>query len=159
MELRFATGNMGCVLPLLAVCIVAFGVAAARPGFLGHGRRRALAELANGATVGGIAVLWLLPAGLLLWWFVRLGHRWADGVAATASQRGISFHPSLRARPAVWDEVEDVRIETRRANWVDVREIVLELRHDLVRIRGFEDDDGAAEAFVAAVRARLNRPA
>ena len=140
---------------MLAIATIVFAIGAARPGSLGHGRRRLIADVANGITVGGVAFLWLLPAGLLLWTFVRLGLRWADGVAVIAVEAGLSFHPSLRQGPVAWADLNDVRIRPVRINWIPVQEVQFELRGGMVRCRGFDNRDGAAEAFVAAVRERL----
>ena len=160
LRLHFAAGKLGCMLPVMAIAILFFAHAAVTPGGLeAEGRRAGIIAIANGMQFAGVSIPFLLIAIGLLWEFVRMGRRWADGVAVTAGEHGLRFHPTLLRRPVAWHELRDIRVEQRRIHLSSVDEIVFDLGSRVVRLRGFDDEGGAGGRFVAAVGDRRNRGA
>lgn len=153
--LRF-NSDLGCILPLVALTVLFVGFAAARPDLIdGHSRFAALVAETRPFSVGGVNVVILALALYALWGFFTLGTRWADGVAARATSEGVTFHWTLLRRGIVpWSEVRGAELGTTLVRWTRVPEVRVQLADRVVSIRAFEEDEGAAERFVAMVRAR-----
>ena len=152
--LRWRTGMIGCLLPLMLLATILFGLAAFRPALVAElaGQRR------GGWLIWTQSVSWAgvnLPVAALAlylaWQTFRFGWRWADRVAVTADGFGLVPHRSTFLRPMAWAEIEDVRfVRLGRAPALLVR-----LRGGGARtIRGIDNEDGAAERFAEAARKR-----
>ncbi len=155
--LHFATGRIGCLLPLVGGCAVASAWWAGRPESLDtNGRWSGLVEALRPMMVGGYNVPLLLLALYLFWATFSASMQWADRVAVRAGEDGLHFHWTLlRRRHVPWTEVRDVRRRVARRQWVDVQEIVFVLAHRQVVVRAFHDERGETDSFLGHVRGRL----
>jgi hypothetical protein len=156
--LRWRTGALGCLLPLVVAATLLFAIAAIRPTLaadLADERRGALIGLTSGISVAGVNVPLALLALYLAWETFRFGWRWADQIAMAATDRELLPHASLFMKPISFSEVQDVRFITiGRAP-----SLLVVLRTGGSRtIRGVDNQEGAAERFAAAVRERLSPP-
>lgn len=153
-QVRWRTGLIGWIFPLLVTTALLFGVAAFRPEMVAEaaaGRRGAMLAWTSAVTVAGVNLPLALFAFYLAWETFRFGWRWADEVALTAGPEGLVPHGSLLMRRIDWDEVCDIRfVQIGRAP-----SLLIELRNGRSRaIRGVDNEDGAAERFAAAARSR-----
>ena len=158
-RLRWRTGTIGCLLPLLAFGTVLFGVAAFRPALvdrMASGRGGAFVEWTSAVTVSGVNLPLALLTIWLTWETFRLAWQWADQIAVRITEGGLEPHGSLYMRPMAWDRIADVRFVRLPAGWVTTPTLLIDLRNGGQRkIRGVDNEDGAAERFAAAARARL----
>lgn len=154
-RLRWRTGAIGCLLPLLVLTTTLFAFAATRPSLaaeLADERRGHLIAWTSSLSAAGINVPLALLALYLGWETIRLAWRWIDEIAVAATDRGLVPHRSLFMRPIAWAEIADVRfVRLGRAP-----SLLISLREGGSRsIRGVDNEGGAAEHFAASARRRL----
>lgn len=156
--LRWRTGAIGCLIPLAAIVMLLFGIAAFRPSLaedMADGRGGGWIDATAGLTVGGVHLPLALLSLYVAWEFVRLCWRLADETAVTATATGLVPHGSTLLKPMPWSDICDVSF----APVGRAPALVIRLRDGRQRaIRGVDNDGGAAEAFAAAARARVRSP-
>ena len=97
----------------------------------------------------------LLLALLLVFELGRLGWRWADEVAVTATNVGLRFHPTLLRKPIGWGDIKEVRFSNLRRRWVDVPSLLVSTKDGRrFSVSAIENGAGEAERF-AALAGRL----
>jgi hypothetical protein len=153
-ELRWRTGALGCLVPVMVAATALFVVAAIRPDLvadMAEHRRGGWLAWTSAVTFGGVNVPVAALALYLGWETFRVCWRWADEVAVTATDFGLVPHRSTFIAPMPWAEIEDVRfVRLGRAP-----SLVVRLHGGRSRaIRGVEEGDGAAERFAQAARER-----
>ena len=162
-RLRWRTRAIGCLLPLLAVATVLFGIAAFSPALfdeLAGGRRGQWIEWTSAVTVAGVNLPLALLTLYLLWETFRSAWRWADEVAVRITEEVIVPHGSLFMRPVPWSAIADVRVVQLPSARALTPALLIELRDGRRhRIKGIDNENAAAERFAAAARTRLERPA
>ena len=151
-QLPWRTGLIGCLLPILIICCVTFGIAAFDHSLaqdIADSSRGSFLKWTEGMTVRGINIPILLLALYLAWETFRFGWRWADEIAVEATDVGLVPHRSTLMRPIPWREVYDVKFATdRKAHSLFIR------LHDgsTKIIRGVSKDEITCEKFEAHVR-------
>lgn len=139
--------------------MVLFGIAAFRPWLvdeLANGRRGAWIEWTSAVTVAGVNLPLAVATLWLAWETFRSAWRWADEVAVTITNGGLVPHGSLFMARMKWSEISDVRLVRIPRGQRIVPVLQIALRNGRSRmIRGIDNEDGAAERFAAAARARL----
>jgi hypothetical protein len=155
--LLFATGKIGCFLPLMAGAVLFFGAAAVRPSLLdSDGRRGWIADAVRPMSWNGINIPILLLSLWLLWEVARSGWRWADQVAVEVHIKGLLFHSTLlRRRKVAWHELQDVRFLPHKAG-KGPPQVRFSLADRSVTAKPVENEHGGAERFVQAVQAKLD---
>lgn len=157
--LRF-NSDIGCVLPIVVFTALLFGFAAGHAErFTGHSRFETLLAATSGLSVGRVNVAVLLLALYCVWSFFVMGTRWADEVAIRATGEGLRFHWTLLRRGAVpWSEVRGAELGTTTVRLMTVPQVRVLLADRTVSLRAFEQEEGAAERFVAFVRTHAACP-
>ena len=150
--LRWRTCVIGCLLPIMLIACLLFGIAAVKPSLameLAESRRGGLIGLTTGMTFSGVNIPLVLFAIYLGWEVVRFAWRWADVIAVRATTWGLVPHGSTLLKPMPWREIDDVSYAlVGRAP-----SLVIKLRNGTTRtIRGIDNDEGAAEKFAAHAR-------
>jgi hypothetical protein len=156
-KLRWRTGALGCLLPVMVLATALFGLAALRPELVAEmadQRRGGWLAWTAAVTVAGVNLPVAAIALYLAWETFRFGWRWADQVAVTAGDFGLVPHRSTFLPPMPWAEIEDVRfVRIGRAPT-----LLVQLRGGRSRaIRGVDNEGEAAERFAAAARERVGR--
>lgn len=154
-RLRWRTGAIGCLFPLMVAATVLFGGAALRPSLaadLADERRGQLIAWTSELTMAGVNVPLALLACYLGWETFRFAWRWIDEIAVAATPEGLVPHGSLFMKPIAWRDVADIRfIMSGRAPG-----LLISLRDGRQRaIRGVDDEAGAADRFLEAARLRM----
>ena len=155
---RWRTGLLGFLLPLLVLATILFACAALFPerlAELAQGRRGEWFRLAEPLNWHGVNV----PISLLSFylWFetVRFAWRWVDEYAAKAAPEALLPHPSLLRRPIPWPNVRDIGFvvlpQLRSSN-----PALMVALSDGSRwiVRGIDSGDARAQRFLAAARER-----
>lgn len=155
--LRWRTGALGCLLPIMLLATMLFGVATVRPALsaeLAEARGGALLRLGEEITLGGVNLLVALLTLYMAWTVVLFAWRWADEIAVTADRHGLTPHRSIRIKPLAWEEIADVALgKMGRAS-----ALIITLTDRRTRsIRGVEIEGEAADAFIARARDWLAR--
>lgn len=126
-------------------------------GFASSSRGRALDDIGQAITVGGVSLPFLalgVYCGYTLWQFAM---RWADRIAARADARGLTFHLTVRRRPVPWAEIAALRFAARPRGLVEAKGLELRFRDSRppLFVGAVETEGEAAERFLAFARARL----
>lgn len=139
--------------------MVLFGIAAFRPSLvdgLVSGRRGVWIEWTSAVTVAGVNLPLAVATLWLAWETFRSAWRWADEVAVTITDVGLLPHGSLFMARMKWSEIGDIRLVQIPRGRMIVPALQIALRNGRSRmIRGIDNEDGAADRFAAAARARL----
>lgn len=159
LQLKWRSGLLGCLLPVLVFGAGLFGLAAIRPVLaseLGDERRGAWIRITEAVSVGGVNLPLAALALYLAFEAFRFAWRWADEDAVWADATGLHFHGSLFRRSLGWDELRSV---AARPRWRGRRQIVVlavETREGrTIEVAGVAEAD--AERFAAALSERLGR--
>jgi hypothetical protein len=89
----------------------------------------------------------------LLWEAIKIGWRWADQVAVSATPQGLVPHHSLLMKPIAWSDITDVRVDRSGP----APRLVISLTNGGSRaIRMIDDEGGGAESFAEAARQRAH---
>jgi hypothetical protein len=156
---RWRTGAIGCLLPLLVAAAVLFGVAAFSPSLvedLSHRHGGGFLRLTTGMDWGGVNVPVALLALYLAFETFRFGWRWADQYAVKATADGLVPHGSMFRRPMRWADIADVRFAVLPNARARVPALVIDLKGGRrLIIRGVDNADGQAERFAELVRKQL----
>jgi len=153
--LRFATGRIGCALPMLAACALLFGILAARPDLAEHRTRIGRLMLATQyLDVGSVNPVVLGFALVSVYGFILLGSQWSDGIAVAAGTQGLRFHWSLlRRRTVGWDEVRGARIVLWRGYAAETPQLIVDLVQRSIVVRPIDMEGDAATRLVAFIEA------
>lgn len=149
LRLRWRTGLIGCLLPIMICACGVFGFAAFDSSFaheLGEGRRGGLFRATQAVTVAGINIPLALITIYLCCETFRFAWRWADEIAIEMTPSGLRPHRSTLLRPLAWSEISDV-------SFMDVgrgASLVIRRRNgSTLIIRGVDNENSAAEKFAA----------
>ncbi|MCH4892228.1 hypothetical protein GO308_03760 [Sphingomonas sp. SFZ2018-12] len=150
--LRWRTGVIGCLVPVLAGACVLFALAAVDSSIadeLADGRGGVWIRATSVAVIAGINVPLALLTLYLSWETFRFAWRWADEIAVEATSSGLRLHGSVFVKPLAWNEISDVSYGlVNRAP-----SLLIKLRNGSVKhVRGIDNDSGAAERFAALAR-------
>ncbi|WAC24395.1 hypothetical protein [Blastomonas sp. SL216] len=149
-ELRWRTGLIAWLLPLMIVACVLFGFAAVDPSLaqdMADTRRGGILKLTQDMTLAGVNVPLAVLALYLAWEVFRSAWRWADQVAIRATPQGSTL---LRAVP--WSDISDVCYAKRGLD----HRIVFTLNDGARRtIRGIDNRNDAGPKFAAFARERI----
>ncbi|PTQ12040.1 hypothetical protein CLG96_05535 [Sphingomonas oleivorans] len=155
MTLRWRTGLIGFLLPIMGGGVVMFGIAAFKPSLaaeLADGRRGAWISATSEMTFGGVNIPLALLALYFGWEFFRFGWRWADEFAVRATTVGLVPHRSTLIKPIPWGEIADISY----SQFGRASSLVIKFRDGRSRIiRGVSNDGGAAESFAVYARNRI----
>lgn len=161
LSLRWRTGGLGCLLPLMPIGALFFALLAVRPALLhrmdqGYQKVDAWLRLAEGMEWRGVNVPVSLFALYLLFETARYGWRWADEEAARLTPGALVPHGSLFMGPMTWSEIAGVRFVELPQRGAAVPCVEIALRNGGRRlIRGVDNEDGAAERFAAEAMRRV----
>ncbi len=127
-------------------------------------------RLKGGATMALLAGLTVHGFGIGIagvaihgcWWLALSAWRFADPVAITATQEGLTFHPSLFSRAIAWAEIADIALIPSRSSGDGASGVLIALKSPMRerfgllpgrahRIVPLDLSDGADVAFLNAL--------
>ncbi len=155
-RVRWRTGALGCVIPILIMATGLFATAAVRPSLaadLATERRGAWIALTQSVTVGGVNIPLALLALFLGYEIYRMARRWIDVDAVIATEDAILFHPTTRLRKLVWGDVESIRFAKVKSAPALIIDVARGRQHI---VRGVDVDDEAATSFMSFAQNRID---
>jgi hypothetical protein len=153
-QLRWNTGCIGCLLPLMVAAIIMFGLAAFMPSMLDaldEGRSGRLFRVVRDMNIGPVNIPLALCAAAMAFELVRQVRRMADDIAITATKTGLVPHHTTGIAPIAWSEVADISAAPVRRG--EAATLVIRCHNGRVhRIKAVDGRGGVMDEFVREAR-------